>query len=954
MNNNSNNNSSSRYRHQHITQQRCSLCVGTVSVMFSYLALLMSPSLVVATTTTASYSWTSIIPLPAPCSQGSAFSIGSYLVHLGGCCSDIGHTTPTDCPSNVVLYFDVAQPQRWYAFPPLASGIVGSTTTTVIGNTMFVFGQASEQPLGARGENNSLVQSLVVRDSRAIGSWSVCQSNVNRTLASVVSLSGRIFLLGGVDPTTTTLQQDVLEYSHNDCTFRTVLQFPDSAARARAAVCPTSTGVYYIGGADKYGRWTSDVWLMTLDETTGKPSLSAVSNMPSALPYPSCGQVERTLWIMSNQTSNENVVMYSFDLELEQWHRSDDFVGMTPLCDLGGFAAISNQLYLLGGMTTGSTMTNQAQRVNVMTLPQMTLPNGPYYTNESFVVSFNDFHPRPAYRVLLSSSSDCSTALSGADIAEISTDNYTATFQPKNASVTNYLCYTEGWCSQEKRSSCVSTSNVTTAAACNLAGCCFDDTPGIPMPCFEPTARKDANNIEGYHWALLSPVLNFSILPSDAPDPTSGPTTSPQPTTPPPSGPNSDDNSPSKFSAFIAKYSMWLAVGFAALVVLVCLFIIVWVRTRRYLRYALIGSDEDGPSGNGEYRLLKKLGSGGYGTVFLVSRRSDDALFALKYITCATDEQRQDAMKEFEMLKRLQGHENMIRLIDMILNWRESVVDGTTPRNQEQQPRHLNVTSDGNSNNNNNNNNSLDGEPTSTSGRNVQWSDSDAKLLSAQSARRYCCLVMEYYPEGDLKAYILRAKEPLSQSFVINITTQICRFLEHIHTCTPPIIHRDMKPENVLLSDHASRAVVTDFGLARAQIDAYMQTQAGSLPFVAPECWQRRYSTMADMWGLGCIMYAMCTRRAGQHNTRVMFSDASKVGFEAEVRQEMCRYSVGLTEVVLSLLAMEPKARPSAKEVLAALSTLRSSSGGADITSSSSPLLSPATTERMTCLTLYE
>lgn len=158
---------------------------------------------------------------------------------------------------------------------------------------------------------------------------------------------------------------------------------------------------------------------------------------------------------------------------------------------------------------------------------------------------------------------------------------------------------------------------------------------------------------------------------------------------------------------------------------------------------------------------------------------------------------------------------------------------------------------------------------------------------------------------------------------VVSFTLQICSLLDYIHNCNPPIIHRDLKPENVLLDKDGTRVVVTDFGLARfVALDAYMSTQAGSLPFVAPEYWQRHYSVKADMWGVGCIVYAMCTLRAGPHNTRVMFSDATKPGFESQIRRELSGYHPTITDVVLALLAMDPHHRPTAREVNVILSSM--------------------------------
>jgi serine/threonine protein kinase len=129
-------------------------------------------------------------------------------------------------------------------------------------------------------------------------------------------------------------------------------------------------------------------------------------------------------------------------------------------------------------------------------------------------------------------------------------------------------------------------------------------------------------------------------------------------------------------------------------------------------------------------------------------------------------------------------------------------------------------------------------------------------------------------------------------------------------------VHRDMKPENVLMDKDGTRVVVTDFGLAFNKDQQYIMTEAGSLPFVAPECWKKKYSVAVDVWAMGCILYAMCTRRASGSNTRTMFSDSLKEGFYEEIRHEMRMYSEELVDLICAMLERDPNHRPTAQEVM--------------------------------------
>merc|ERR1712070_963248 len=152
---------------------------------------------------------------------------------------------------------------------------------------------------------------------------------------------------------------------------------------------------------------------------------------------------------------------------------------------------------------------------------------------------------------------------------------------------------------------------------------------------------------------------------------------------------------------------------------------------------------------------------------------------------------------------------------------------------------------------------------------------------------------MEYHRHGDLHKFIGSLIDPLKEELLLHFTSQICSALQHIHQ--EQVVHRDLKPENILLAGDAARPqlVVTDFGISTFLERSYLSTQAGTLPYVAPECLDRKYGMPVDMWALGCTMYAMCTRRVKGHEVRIMFKYAANPrfpGFLAE-EEEVQQYS---------------------------------------------------------------
>ena len=104
---------------------------------------------------------------------------------------------------------------------------------------------------------------------------------------------------------------------------------------------------------------------------------------------------------------------------------------------------------------------------------------------------------------------------------------------------------------------------------------------------------------------------------------------------------------------------------------------------------------------------------------------------------------------------------------------------------------------------------------------------------------------------------------PLETKEVLRIAMQTAQGLAAAHA--QGLVHRDVKPANILLENGVERVRITDFGLARAVDDA-SQTQsgyiAGTPQYMAPE--QARGESIdarADLFSLGSVIYAMCTGR---------------------------------------------------------------------------------------------
>jgi hypothetical protein len=121
-------------------------------------------------------------------------------------------------------------------------------------------------------------------------------------------------------------------------------------------------------------------------------------------------------------------------------------------------------------------------------------------------------------------------------------------------------------------------------------------------------------------------------------------------------------------------------------------------------------------------------------------------------------------------------------------------------------------------------------------------------------------LVMEYVPGRSLQDR-LDADGPLSLAEVLRIGMQTAAGLAAAHA--QGLVHRDVKPANILLENGVERVRLTDFGLARAAADAGLTQSgivAGTPHYMSPE--QARAEATdhrADLFSLGSTLYAMCT-----------------------------------------------------------------------------------------------
>ncbi len=123
---------------------------------------------------------------------------------------------------------------------------------------------------------------------------------------------------------------------------------------------------------------------------------------------------------------------------------------------------------------------------------------------------------------------------------------------------------------------------------------------------------------------------------------------------------------------------------------------------------------------------------------------------------------------------------------------------------------------------------------------------------------------MEHISGGTLDSFLHLHGNSLTLESIIEIACQICRGLAIAHSESPPIIHRDIKPQNILvgLENDGIRARISDFGLAK-QVNplTLLASAAGTLAFKPPEIFDdpASDSIAGDIYAVGVTIYLMLT-----------------------------------------------------------------------------------------------
>ncbi|KAJ3215602.1 putative serine/threonine-protein kinase wnk5 [Dinochytrium kinnereticum] len=187
---------------------------------------------------------------------------------------------------------------------------------------------------------------------------------------------------------------------------------------------------------------------------------------------------------------------------------------------------------------------------------------------------------------------------------------------------------------------------------------------------------------------------------------------------------------------------------------------------------------------------------------------------------------------------------------------------------------------------------------------------------SGVDGRERVIFITELMTSGTLKQYLRRTKGPLKPKVLKSLCRQVLSGLNYLHTRSPPIIHRDLKCENIFINGNNAQAKIGDLGLAVVKSKDHVSSVLGTPEFMAPELYDEKYDEKVDIYAFGMVVIEIVTKEYpySECSNQAQIYKKVTTGIKPQalhrIQEEDTR------KFVDSLITFDPRERPSAAELL--------------------------------------
>ncbi|KAH8491879.1 hypothetical protein H0E87_021465 [Populus deltoides] len=202
-------------------------------------------------------------------------------------------------------------------------------------------------------------------------------------------------------------------------------------------------------------------------------------------------------------------------------------------------------------------------------------------------------------------------------------------------------------------------------------------------------------------------------------------------------------------------------------------------------------------------------------------------------------------------------------------------------------------------------------------------------------------IVTEFIPRGSLYRLLHRPNNQLDDRRRLRMALDAARGMNYLHSCTPMIVHRDLKSPNLLV-DKNWVVKVCDFGLSRIKNSTFLSSRstAGTAEWMAPEVLRNEPSDeKCDVYSFGVILWELSTLQqpwGGMNPMQVV----GAVGFQHRSLDIPNDMDPAIADIIRKCWQTDPRLRPTFAEIMAALKLLQKPITGPQVPRPNAPLRS--------------
>ncbi|POM77863.1 TKL/DRK protein kinase [Phytophthora palmivora] len=174
---------------------------------------------------------------------------------------------------------------------------------------------------------------------------------------------------------------------------------------------------------------------------------------------------------------------------------------------------------------------------------------------------------------------------------------------------------------------------------------------------------------------------------------------------------------------------------------------------------------------------------------------------------------------------------------------------------------------------------------------------------------------------GDLRALLNQYQDIGFDYNKVKIALHVAHALTYMHSLDPPLIHRDLKSKNILLTEDLD-AKLTDFGASRERVDRTMTAGIGTSLWMAPEMMTgEKYDEKADMFSFGVVLSELDSNALPYANTGKNRQTSDLAILQLVMQGKLhVEFSEACPAVIMELgmacVTIDPAARPTAAQAL--------------------------------------